>query len=285
VTAGDGHSRILKGVMFNVRSLRNKMRTLECMCKDLTYDVIAITETWFCHENLPLLNPLTKFYQFASFERAHRGGGGVLLLVRKGITVRHLPDMAGACECAWVELVCKGVNVRIGVFYRAPDAGLEEFEAIESVMSDGVTAFPGTSVVLGDFNLPGIVWFGDDDNVIGSNAMERRFVALCDQLSLEQVVSEPTHDGGNILDLVLCDRVAAITKVDVAGKFHERCDHSMVEFSLACGESADERLDCGFASRPNFAKWDPSVASDMLRANPAAVTDCVNADEVWGGGL
>jgi hypothetical protein len=174
-------------VLLNARSLRNKIRTLECMCKDLSYDVIAVTETWFCRDDLALLNPITKLYDFASFERPHRGGGGVLLLVKKGIVVRHLPDLAGDCECAWIELVCKPVNVRVGVFYRAPDAGPEALDAIENIVAQGV-AFPGFSVILGDFNFPGISWFGDDE-VNGSNVSERSFVAMCDQLSLDQVPS------------------------------------------------------------------------------------------------
>jgi hypothetical protein len=269
--------RLLNCVLFNARSLRNKIRDLEAMCKDLMYDVIAVTETWFCRDDLALLNPITKLYDFASFEREHRGGGGVLLLVRKGIEVRHLPDLAGDCECAWFELVCMQHSVRIGVFYRAPDAGDVTLEAMEDVLSRGI-AFPGSSVVVGDFNFPGISWFGAD-NVTGSSAMERRFVALCEQLSLDQLVSEPTHDGGNTLDLVLCDNVAAITKLEVVGKFSARCDHGMIEFCVTCDPRGDEQPVLG--SKPNFTAWDPAAASQALGATPIDFSNCGNADDLW----
>jgi hypothetical protein len=272
-------SRSLNCVQFNARSVRNKIRALECLCKDQSYDVIAITETWFCRDDLALLNPITKLYNFVSFEREHRGGGGVLLLVKKGIAIRHLPDIAdGDCESAWIELVCKPGNVRVGVFYRPPDAGIETLEAIENVISQGVS-FPGISLVLGDFNFPGISWFGAADTVTGSNVAERRFVALCEELSLDQLVSEPTHDGGNTLDLVLCDHASAVTKLEVTGKFHARCDHDMIEFTVACDSSVNDQP--AQTTKPNFTRWDPSAASESLVANPVAFANCTDADDIW----
>jgi hypothetical protein len=270
--------RLLRCVLFNARSLRNKLRTLEALCKAVQYDIIAITETWFCREDLSLINPITKFYQVISFERARRGGGGVLLLARKGLPLRHMPDMPGGdCECAWVEVVCKPVNVRFAVFYRPPEADEEVLLAINEKPTAGAS-FSGVSVVTGDFNFPGIRWF-DEETVTGSTALERRFVAQCEELSLEQQVSEPTHDAGNVLDLVLCDRVGAITEASVISKFHERCDHYMVEFTVTGDASCETTTPA--AARPCFTRWDPTSAHNDLQANPIDFSGCASADELW----
>ena len=53
-------------------------------------------------------------------------------------------------------------------------------------------------IILGDFNFPDIDW----DSLSGHSPASSQFCDLVFQYSLSQLVSVPTHNQGNILDLI-----------------------------------------------------------------------------------
>ena len=69
-------------------------------------------------------------------------------------------------------------------------------------MSSTKEKYTGTksieTILLGDFNLPGINW----ETLSGSNQYENRFLDLLYDIDLFQLVNEPTHIEGNTLDLI-----------------------------------------------------------------------------------
>ena len=54
-------------------------------------------------------------------------------------------------------------------------------------------------IVVGDFNFPDIDWA----TFCGSSSISNKFCDLLFQLNLSQLVTQPTHNHGNILDLVI----------------------------------------------------------------------------------
>lgn len=64
--------------------------------------------------------------------------------------------------------------------------------------------------VLGDFNLPGIDW----DCCYSSNPQESLFIEAIMDLELMQLVEQPTHKCGKILDLVLSNRLDISASVE-----------------------------------------------------------------------
>ncbi len=84
-------------------------------------------------------------------------------------------------------------------------------------------------VLVGDFNLPGINW--DQEN--SSNTIEQLFVTTFSDLSLQQLVKEPTHYRGNVLDLVLSDKPEHISDLNIDSE-HSLCgsDHYAITFNL-----------------------------------------------------
>ena len=54
-------------------------------------------------------------------------------------------------------------------------------------------------IILGDFNMPDICW----STLTGTSTASNSFCDLLFELNLSQLVKEPTHCKGNILDLVI----------------------------------------------------------------------------------
>ena len=61
-----------------------------------------------------------------------------------------------------------------------------------------MSKLPKKSIIVGDFNYPGIDW-----NTYVCDNMSTDFVNVVQEQFYEQLINEPTHSGGNILDLVL----------------------------------------------------------------------------------
>ena len=78
-------------------------------------------------------------------------------------------------------------------------------------------------------NLPGIDW----DQALSINPIEQLFLDTFNNLSLSQVVNEPTHIRGNVLDLICSDRPEHISDIIVDSKHGlSGSDHYAISFKL-----------------------------------------------------
>ena len=113
---------------------------------------------------------------------------------------------------------CKAIFVCL---YLSPNAAtkVENIEQIYQMLAFCVNAnFP--TFILGDFNLPYIDW-GIPVSHGGLNHQD--FVKFCINNSLTQIIDDPTHCDGNILDLLLCNNFSV--QFTIAS-----CWHSLVQF-------------------------------------------------------
>ena len=87
----------------------------------------------------------------------------------------------------------------------------------------------GNVIILGDFNTPDIDWHALTADSIFS-------IQLCNpifQYNYSQVVTSPTHEHGNLLDLVLTNNEDIISDVQVHSKgTFIKSDHYLVSFKL-----------------------------------------------------
>ncbi len=84
------------------------------------------------------------------------------------------------------------------------------------------------SVIVGDFNLPGIDW----ERGTATGRRWTQFLEACEDAGLEQLVTFQTQVRGNILDLLLTnipDRVSDVKAIGRLGK----SDHTMVSFNVS----------------------------------------------------
>ena len=85
-------------------------------------------------------------------------------------------------------------------------------------------------IILGDFNLPNISW----STLTGSSPVSDLFCDFVFEHNLFQLVTLPTHQKGNILDLVLTDSPDSISTPSVISKqnLFISSDHFMVSFTI-----------------------------------------------------
>ena len=84
-------------------------------------------------------------------------------------------------------------------------------------------------MLIGDLNFPDIDW---ENGIAGSKG--RDFYEAATEVFMDQYVNFPTHDSGNILDLVMCNREGMIKEVQAEGRVG-KSDHDLVTFELCVG--------------------------------------------------
>ena len=75
-------------------------------------------------------------------------------------------------------------------------------------------------IIGGDFNLPKVDWNNGQASTLSPCIRPIRLMAaelrcFCDEFFLKQVVNEPTHKDGNILDLVFTNNMDLISDINV----------------------------------------------------------------------
>ena len=142
----------------NIRSAKGPgLELLEAETRrwGVNWDVIGLTETWLDSESEKRVS--VEGYSLVSACRKVKGGGGVALLIKEGITYRERQDLGtfkeGTFESAFIELVRPGVekNDVIGIVYRPPGSDITEFN--EEMMKVTRTLNNTNCYIMGDFNM------------------------------------------------------------------------------------------------------------------------------------
>lgn len=154
----------------NVRGLRTKIRELYLSLVECEYDIVVLTETWL-HDGISSAEFAGNFSVYRCDRSVHSSdserGGGVLIAVRPGITCTEI-DFKNAPN---LEQKCVRLNLGtstslfICTVYLNPrsELGLYEqhskcIEELSSMLTDSDEV-----LIIGDYNLPGVVWSFDDD--------------------------------------------------------------------------------------------------------------------------
>jgi hypothetical protein len=124
--------------------------------------------------------------------------------------------------------------------YRQPDDSTHgrpstnnEFKAAINKLTEAINSIGDTPdlIIGGDFNLPHISWDTNSPSRQCPNE-EKEMLAtlntLCSELHLTQVIKEPTHYQGNILDLVFTNNTNLIHNTIVTSTIRSISHHSMV---------------------------------------------------------
>lgn len=175
----------------NARSLGNKLPELQVLQSTEQFHLICVTETWF-HQGIRSSEiDNSKYSVVARKDRVDtcKGrGGGVLILARHDISCHEvLVNFDNICAVKVEDLV-------IFCCYLSPNATIES----RAAMNVFFNSLSVRCVAVGDFNYPGIDW----EELAGKTTTENDFIESVTLAGLSQLVNVPTHDAGNILDLV-----------------------------------------------------------------------------------
>lgn len=86
-------------------------------------------------------------------------------------------------------------SLEIYCVYLSPSASPREHVLLNEFLSSRSK----DTLIIGDFNHPDVDWV----SLMGSSQVDMDFLAALSDGFLDQLVVEPTHNAGNILDLVL----------------------------------------------------------------------------------
>ena len=149
-------------------------------------------------------------------------GGGVFQISNEDLITSHLDNLSSTnSESIWTETQIKGINpivIYICTFYRPPKdtQGFQLDELDQSLSKLGNKINTQNIIIMGDFNLPNIVW---GKNAITPNSgyssiAASKLLTIMEEHGLTQHINVPTHTQGNsnnILDLVLTNRPHFVT--------------------------------------------------------------------------
>ena len=164
-----------------------------------------------------------------------KDGGGVLLAVNNMLSCCRRQDLKASLEILWIEVRLDSVRwLFIGNVYLSPGSEIAIIDEFQKSLDKVSAAIKPTDTILllGDFNLPGIIWlFKEDDNyAIPSNASTNNQLSYCfldpiQACALQQYSTLPTCNN-HVLDLVFTnDMSAGINYADkVTMSNHEALD-------------------------------------------------------------
>ena len=96
-------------------------------------------------------------------------------------------------ECIWVELTLKQKHILFGLFYRPPNSDMTYYSLLEDSTHLAVDTGIADIIITGDFNML-------------NSQYACKINSLCQQFSLYQSISEPTHfteNSSSLIDLLL----------------------------------------------------------------------------------
>lgn len=216
----------------NIRSLVNKLSLFQSYVYSFDFDVICLTETWlsssiFDQEILPTN------YNIYRKDRPTRGGG-VLIAVKNTIPASSISPNTTSNNT--LEIITVRLTLRkpiiLSCIYIPPSPCDSYMNDVISNLTQTIQNNSSTDIIIaGDFNSPDVQW-----DTLSSTSNSAR--DLCDFIfdnSLIQLIDQPTHIKGNILDLILTNSNECVANLSIALTPDNwiPTDHFVITFQLS----------------------------------------------------
>ncbi len=287
VSRTHGNPNFVKLVLFNARSLVNKLFDLQHMCANtIIPDVVAVTETWLSSShNDALLQPYIDSYTIYRCDRDSRGGGAAIF-VHDSLHSVHLCNVnAVGIESVWckVSLPLEGSTISyiLGCVYRAPTCHIAAFtDWFQSVQHNVYSIFVSAPIIImGDFNFPTINW--SVPNSTCNDVYDNLMLSCISQLGLTQCINMPTRLA-NTLDLVLTNVSDRLHDVSVLPPF-SNSDHELISFMIFTGTNLSTIEHAPSPPRFDYAHADFEAIDAALCLTDWHVlfANCLTIQQAW----
>ena len=222
---------VLNCLLFNARSIANKLYELHNLLYEYCYDCILITESWLSSMiSDGHLDPENK-YIVMRYDRSSGRGGGVCVLIKK---CRNVVQVTMARTYADLEIIVFDILdvrpvVRFFVVYRPPHYD-KDAENYVDMLINCFTAYTHESrshVIVGDINLPRMRW---NSGCCPGDYVNTSFLNFVLMHGYSQLVDFSTRET-NLLDVILTDDDNIITSVKQCPPVGYS-DHVGVEFAV-----------------------------------------------------
>ena len=193
-----------------------------------SYDIVAVTETWYNEDFTDSMANIPG-YSFFRSDRQHKSGGGCILYFKENMKVREIRpcERNDSYESVWCIIYGDNDEETVfGVIYITDQNKEKEEKLFEEIKQASKMRHV---VITGDFNYPSVNWNTDE---CGSEA--RDFVDTINDCFLHQHVLESTRDKSqNILDLVFSSEEEMVKNVNVQEPL-ANSDHNSIYFEIVC---------------------------------------------------
>ena len=165
-------------------------------------------------------------------KKFRKNGGGVLIAARCDLDM-NIEQINLKCQAEILSIELKNPNAQkiiISTLYRVGTLGIPNHTRVQSYLHK-IAKRRGISnlVLIGDLNLSKTNWH----NVESSCEIEQSFIDMFSDLGLTQLINQPTHEKGNLLDVLLTKFPCNISNCKVADKDYIcKSDHYGIHFEL-----------------------------------------------------
>ena len=223
----------------NARSISSKLSDLSTLISEHDPDLILITESWCNKDTTNAFLNVPGYYidpdlRLDRIDTANGIGGGLLVYIKDGLDVLPIDNTSNFNQ--YKQFAVKSSNnctndLNITLIYRSPNSSSDNTK----LLCDIIEHSPKNGLIIGDFNLPKIDW-----NTGIGDSKSKQLIDTSEKKFLTQLVTFPTHQKGNILDLAFTDIPDKILNIETVGNLGSS-DHSVI------------RLDISFTSNFNFS--------------------------------
>jgi hypothetical protein len=154
-------------------------------------DLIIITETWLCKDDVLILPVTNKNFNVLGCDRLTHGGGGVVICVKDNIPYYLVSTFCandGSLECISLEIYPNSsLCIRFILLYNAPRCSLDTINSLTGYLAHTIPSNHNAKyVILKDFNLPSLVDRIDLANTpIHYDNVTQTFADFCNQFGLQ----------------------------------------------------------------------------------------------------
>ena len=212
--ASKRHNALVSLCVLNARSVSNKAVAINDYIRTSDIDILCVTETWITDETpRATINALVPDgYSLLHCSRPDgRRGGGVALMHKSSLRTSMISQTTTRTFSQFEHIECKvflsDCVLSLVTIYRPPPSAqlglnsaafITELTNLIGVLSQTAKEF----LLVGDIN-----FHLDEDN-----ECTKAFNDVMDSFNLLQIITQPTHSGGHILDVVICPRESSLLK-------------------------------------------------------------------------
>ena len=245
---------LLKICYTNARSIQSKINELAAYSTTANPDIILICESWCndCTDNASLTIPNYQLETDFRTDRTDTGngmGGGLLVYSKVGmklLSCDKFKDNAFNQYCAF-KLRTASAQLTVILAYRPPASNTDNL----ILLCELIQNMGENTILIGDLNLPSIDWASGTGDAKGRRLMD----AVVDG-GLSQLVTFPTHNKGNCLDLVITncsDKIISVYDDGILGN----SDHRII--------GLDFNISYKLPSKTRIPNWNKVRAEDIRK--------------------
>jgi len=225
------------------------------------YDIICVTETWM-QDNIMLSNELNAKGKYSVFtcnrsSKKKKKGGGVAILTLNPIKAAEVYTQTQfGYELIIIDIIKKGSpNLRLILIYFPPNLTKNANEQLIKTLRKFYTL---NTLICGDLNKPKINW----NTLSSSLTMDEIFLDFIANYQFKQLIKDPTHISGSILDLIITNKINLIDNIQVKDGF-STSDHFRVDFNIKFTKELTQNILYRAFTKTNINRIKPIVAYNL----------------------